>query len=103
MRRSTSSSRRRCSRRFSIRRSGWLTTGPRVKQFETEFAQFIGARHAIALNSCTAALHLALEAAGVGRGDEVIVPTMTFTATAEVVNYLNAVPVLVDCEAGSLN
>src|SRR5437762_9077774 len=54
-------------------RSGWLTTGPRVKQFETEFAQLIGARHAIALNSCTAALHLALEAAGVGRGAELIV------------------------------
>jgi perosamine synthetase len=84
-------------------RSGWLTTGPRVKEFEAAFASFIGARHAVALNSCTAALHLALEAAGVGRDDEVIVPTMTFTATAEVVSYLNARLVVVDCEADSLN
>jgi dTDP-4-amino-4,6-dideoxygalactose transaminase len=84
-------------------RSGWLTTGPRVKRFESEFAAFVGARHAIAVNSCTAALHLALEAAGVGRDDEVIVPTVTFTATAEVARYLYARPVLVDCEPDTLN
>jgi dTDP-4-amino-4,6-dideoxygalactose transaminase len=84
-------------------RSGWLTTGPRVKQFEADFASFVGIKHAIALNSCTAALHLALEAAGIGRDDEVIVPTMTFTATAEVVNYLNARAVLVDCQPDTLN
>jgi dTDP-4-amino-4,6-dideoxygalactose transaminase len=84
-------------------RSGWLTTGPRVKQFEADFARYIGARHAIAVNSCTAALHLALEAAGVGPGDEVIVPTITFTATAEVVVHLGARPVLVDCRADTLN
>jgi perosamine synthetase len=84
-------------------RSGWLTTGSEAQAFEREFAQVIGTRHAIALNSCTAALHLALEAAGVGEGDEVIVPTMTFAASAEVVAYLKARPVLVDCEPDTLN
>jgi len=84
-------------------RSGWLTTGPRVKQFEADFAQFICGRHAIALNSCTAALHLSLEALGVRAGDEVIVPAVTFTATAEVLSYLGARPVIVDCEPDTLN
>ena len=84
-------------------RSGWLTTGSKAKQFEEEFAQYVGARHAVALNSCTAALHLALEAIGVTEGDEVIVPTMTFAATAEVVHYLKAKPVLVDCQRDTLN
>ncbi len=84
-------------------RSGWLTTGPKVKQFEQEFAERIGTRYAIALNSCTAALHLALEAIGIAEGDEVIVPTMTFTATAEVVAYFKARPVLVDCQWDTLN
>jgi perosamine synthetase len=74
-----------------------------VKEFEAAFADTVGARHAVAVNSCTAALHLALEALGVGRGDEVIVPTMTFTATAEVVVHLGARPVLVDVEARTLN
>ena len=83
--------------------SGWLTTGPKVKQFEDEFAAVIGARHAIAVNSCTAALHLALESRGVREGDEVIVPSMTFAATAEVVTYLKAKPVLVDCTSDTLN
>ncbi len=84
-------------------RSGWLTTGAKTRQFEAEFAQRIGARHAVALNSCTAALHLALEAVGVTEGDEVIVPTMTFAATAEVVHYFKARPVLVDCRKDTLN
>jgi len=83
--------------------SGWLTTGAKVKQFENEFAAMVGARHAVAVNSCTAALHLALEASGVREGDEVIVPTMTFAATAEVVTYLKAKPVLVDCTRDTLN
>jgi len=83
-------------------RSGWLTTGPKVKQFEQEFAQAVGAKFAVALNSCTAALHLALEAVGVKRGDMVIVPTMTFAATAEVVRYFDAVPVMVDCDPRTL-
>lgn len=84
-------------------RSGWLTTGPKVKQLEAEFAKYIGCRHAIAVNSGTAALHLALEAAGIREGDEVIVPTMTFAATAEVVLYFKAKPVLVDCKPDTLN
>jgi perosamine synthetase len=84
-------------------RSGWLTSGPRVKQFEADFARFVGAKHAVAVNSCTAALHLALEALGVGARDEVIVPTMTFTASAEVVVHLNGTPVLVDVEPDTLN
>jgi dTDP-4-amino-4,6-dideoxygalactose transaminase len=81
----------------SVLQDGWLTSGPRVKEFESAFARYTGATHAVALNSCTAALHLALAAVGVGEGDEVIVPTMTFAACGEVVLYLKARPVLVDC------
>ncbi len=84
-------------------RSGWLTTGPRVKRFEEELAAAVGARHAVAVNSCTAALHLAVEALGLRRGQAVLVPTMTFAATAEVVRYTGAVPVLVDCDRVTLN
>jgi len=84
-------------------RSGWITAGPRVKEFETRFARFVAADHAVAVNSGTAALHLALEAIGVGVGDEVLVPTLTFAATAEVVVQLGARPVLVDCCADTLN
>ena len=84
-------------------RSGWLTTGQKAKQFEKEFADKVGASHAVALNSCTGALHLALEAVGVTAGDEVIVPTMTFAATAEVVHYCKALPILVDCKSDTLN
>lgn len=83
--------------------SGWLTTGSKVKTFEADFAGFIGCQSAVAVNSCTAALHLALDALGLSEGDEVIVPTMTFTATAEVVLYFKARPVLVDCRADTLN
>ncbi len=84
-------------------RSGWITTGPRVKHFEAQFADFLGARHAVAVNSATAAMHLALEAVGTRPGDLVFVPTYTFAATAEVVRYFQAVPVLVDSEDGWLN
>jgi len=84
-------------------RSGWLTTGSKVKQFEADFAKYLGCSHAVAVNSCTAALHLALEAVGIEQGDEVIVPTMTFTASAEVVLYFKAKPVLVDCLPDTLN
>lgn len=70
-----------------VLKSGWLTTGPRTMQFEQDFKEYIGAGHAIAVNSGTAALHLALEAIGLKAHDEVIVPTMTFAATAEVVRY----------------
>src|SRR5882724_3639141 len=79
-------------------RSGWLTTGPLTRRFEEAFAQAVGARHAVALNSCTAALHLAVEALGLRAGQAVLVPTMTFAATAEIVRYQGAVPVLVDCD-----
>jgi perosamine synthetase len=84
-------------------KSGWLTTGPRTKQFEREFADYLKHKHAIAVNSCTAALHLALEAIGLKAGQGVIVPTMTFAATAEVVRYFNARPILVDCRVEDFN
>ena len=85
-------------------RSGWLTSGPRAAAFEQEFAAFLGGGvHAVAVNSATAGLHLALEAVGIGPGDEVIVPTWTFTATAEVVRYLGADPVIVDVDRATLN
>jgi perosamine synthetase len=84
-------------------RSGWLTTGVKTRQFEESFARYIGTAHAVAVNSCTAALHLALDAVGINAGDEVIVPTLTFTATAEVVLYFKAKPILADCEPGTLN
>jgi perosamine synthetase len=83
--------------------SGWLTTGPRAKLFEERFAAKVGSRHAVALNSATAALHLGLEAVGVGPGDEVVLPTWTFAATGEVVAYCGARPVLVDIDAATLN
>ena len=84
-------------------RSGWLTTGPKTVEFETRFAKAVGAKHAIAVNSCTAAMHLALEASGVGQGDEVITTPYTFAATAEVIRYFDARPVFVDVDARTLN
>lgn len=81
---------------LEVLRSGWLTTGPRVKQFESAFAQHTGASNAVAVSSCTAALHLALAAIGLEEGDEVILPTMTFAASGEVVLYFRAKPVLLD-------
>lgn len=84
-------------------RSGWITTGPKVAAFERQFSEYLGGDvHAVALNSATAGLHLALEALGIGPGDEVIVPVHTFTATAEVVCYLGATPVFVDVDPSSL-
>lgn len=83
--------------------SGWITTGPKTRQFEAEFAAAVAAKHAIAVNSCTAAMHLALEAIGLQRGDEVITTSYTFAATAEVVRYFDARPVLVDVDASDLN
>ncbi|HXB64356.1 MAG TPA: DegT/DnrJ/EryC1/StrS family aminotransferase [Solirubrobacteraceae bacterium] len=77
-------------------RSGWLTMGPRTEAFEDAFAAHLGARHAIAVSSCTAALHLAYLAAGVGPGDEVIVPSFTFVATAAAVVYCGATPVFAE-------
>ena len=85
-------------------RSGWITTGPKTAKFEKEFAAFIGGGvEAVAVNSATAGLHLAVEALGIGPGDEVIVPVHTFTATAEIVRYMGADPVFVDVEASTLN
>jgi len=79
-------------------KSGWLTMGPKTIEFENKFKQFIGSKEAVSVNSATAALHLALKAIGLKEGDEVIVPTNTFVATAEVVTYFNAKPVLCDIE-----
>src|SRR5580704_15455844 len=84
-------------------RSGWITTGPKAKRFEKEFAAYVGAKHALAVAHCTGALHLALFALGIGEGDEVITTPFTFTATAEVMAYLGAKPVFVDIEPDSLN
>lgn len=84
-------------------RSGWVTTGPKTRQFEQEFGAYLGAGvETISVNSATAGLHLALEALGIGPGDEVIVPTLTFTATAEVVRYLGAQPVFADSDPRTL-
>jgi dTDP-4-amino-4,6-dideoxygalactose transaminase len=84
-------------------RSGWVTTGPKAKRFEENFSAYLGGGlESIAVNSATAGLHLALEAIGVGPGDEVITTTHTFTATAEVVRYLGATPVFVDVQEESL-
>src|SRR5208282_6019510 len=88
---------------LEVLRSGWLTTGPRVKQFETAFAQHTAASNAVAVSSCTAALHLALAAIGLQEGDEVILPTMTFASSGEVVLYFRAHPVLVDCVESSFH
>lgn len=79
-------------------RSGWLTTGPQVREFERQFAESVNAKYAIAVNSCTAALHLAVEAIGLQAGEAVLVPTMTFAATAEILLYKGAIPILVDCD-----
>jgi dTDP-4-amino-4,6-dideoxygalactose transaminase len=84
-------------------RSGWLGTGPKTKQFEADFAAYIGAKHAIALNSCTAGLHLSLLALGIGPGDEVVTTAMTFAASVNVVLHVGARPVLVDVDPATHN
>jgi len=84
-------------------KSGWLTMGPKVMEFEKEFQGYVGSKEAVMVNSATAALHLALKAIGLKRGDEVILPTNTFVATAEVVTYFDAVPVLCDIEYATHN
>jgi perosamine synthetase len=83
--------------------SGWITTGPKTKQFESDFAKQIGCKHAIAVNSCTAALHLALEAIEIREGDGVVTTPMTFAATAEVIEYMKACPVFVDIDPVTMN
>ena len=83
--------------------SGWLTTGPVTMEFEKQFAAYVGCKHALAVTSCTAALQLALDAIGLKEDDEVLVPSCTFTATAEVVTYFGARPVLCDSLPGGFN
>ena len=84
-------------------RSGWITQGPRVAEFEREFAAFVGAKHAVAVSSCTTALHLSLVVLGVGAGDEVIVTPHSFIASANAVRYCGAWPVFVDINPTTLN
>jgi dTDP-4-amino-4,6-dideoxygalactose transaminase len=84
-------------------KSGWITMGPKTVKFEEEFKEYIGSKHSIAINSCTAGLHLALRAIDLRPADEVIIPTMTFTANGEVVCYFGAKPVLVDVERDTHN
>ncbi|GIP31278.1 DegT/DnrJ/EryC1/StrS aminotransferase family protein [Paenibacillus sp. J2TS4] len=86
-----------------VLKSGWLGLGPKTEQFETEFAAYVGSRFMVALNSGTAALHLALEVLDIGPGDEVIVPSMTFVSTAHAVSYVGATPVFADVEKDTLN
>src|SRR4051794_29666183 len=81
---------------LDVLRSGWLTMGPKTAAFEAAFAEHLGVRHAVAVSSCTAALHLSYLGAGVGPGDEVIVPAMTFAATAAAAIYCGATPVFAE-------
>ena len=83
--------------------SGWITTGPKTKQFEDDFAKYIGCKHAIALNSCTAGLHLSLVALDIKENDEIIIPDITFAATANVVEHVGAKPIFVDINHNTLN
>ena len=83
--------------------SGWVAQGPRVAEFEEAFAAAIGAGHAVAVSSCTAALHLALVVAGIGPGDEVVVPSLSFIATANAARYVGAEPVFADVDAATQN
>ena len=84
-------------------RSGWIGTGPKVGQFEENFKKYIGAKYAVAVNSCTAALHLALLVFGIGPGDEVITTPLTFTATANVILHVGAKPVFADVSKVTMN
>jgi dTDP-4-amino-4,6-dideoxygalactose transaminase len=84
-------------------RSGWLGTGPRVQRLKTDFRSYVGRAHAVALSSCTAGLHLALEVLGIGAGDEVITSLLTFSATANVFIHVGATPVFVDVDPRTMN
>jgi dTDP-4-amino-4,6-dideoxygalactose transaminase len=86
-----------------VLRSGWITTGEKAHEFEQRFAAYVGAKHAVAMNSCTAALHVAIAAEGIGPGDEVITTPYTFIATVEAICYLGATPVLVDVDPVTRN
>ena len=88
---------------LEVIRSGWVSQGPRVAEFERRFAEYVGAAHAVAVSSCTTALHLALLAAGVKPGDEVLCPSLTFIATANAIAYTGATPVFVDIDPFTYN
>lgn len=88
---------------LEVLRSGWVTQGPRVAEFESKFASYVGTDHAIAVSSCTTALHLALLACGVSAGDEVICPSLSFIATANSIAYLGATPVFADIDLATYN
>ena len=88
---------------LQVLRSGWISQGPKVAEFERQFAAYVGAPHAIAVSSCTTALHLAMVAAGVGEGHEVICPSLSFIATANVIRYMGATPIFVDIDPISYN
>ena len=87
---------------IDVIQSGWITSGPRAKRFEEEFSRYVGARHAVAVNSCTAALHLALLAHGIGPGDEVVTSSMTWSATANMIEVTGAKPVFADVDRDTL-
>ncbi len=84
-------------------KSGWLTMGPKTIAFEEMFREYLSCKNAVSMNSCTACLHLALKVIGLAEGDEVIVPSVTFTSTTEVVAYFQARPVLIDVDKDTLN
>lgn len=84
-------------------KSNWVTKGPKTVEFEKRFAEYVGAKHAIAVNSCTAGLHIALVGAGIGEGDEVLTTPMTFTSTANVIIHCGATPVFVDIDPKTMN
>jgi len=84
-------------------KSNWITKGPKTNKFETLFAEYIGVKHAIAVNSCTAGLHLSLVAAGLGVGDEVITTPMTFAASANVIIHTGATPIFADIDPVTMN
>ena len=84
-----------------VLKSGWLTTSSKALQFEKLFADFVGAKYACAVNSCTSALHLAVDAVGIKPGDKILVPSLTFTASAEILRYMGADPAFIDVEYGT--
>src|SRR5579884_1159252 len=88
---------------LAVLRSGWISQGPKVAEFEREFAAYVGAPYAVALSSCTTALHLAMVVAGVGKGDEVLCPSLSFIATANAIRYVGATPVFVDIDPMTYN
>src|SRR6476469_4639460 len=88
---------------LEVLRSGWLVQGPKVEEFEHTVASYVSARYAVATSSCTTALHLALILHEIGPGDEVVVPSFTFIATANAVRYVGAVPVFVDIDRRTYN